>query len=34
VVVSSPPRSGVPSWLLPVIIVGIAAVLAYFLFLK
>ena len=34
VVVSSPPRSGVPSWLLPVIVVGIAAALAYFLFLK
>jgi pSer/pThr/pTyr-binding forkhead associated (FHA) protein len=34
VVVSSPPRAGVPSWLLPVIIVGIAAALAYFLFLK
>ncbi len=34
VVVSSPPRSGVPSWLLPVIIVGIVAALAYFLFLK
>jgi pSer/pThr/pTyr-binding forkhead associated (FHA) protein len=34
VVVSSPPRSGVPSWLLPVIVVGIVAALAYFLFLK
>jgi len=34
VVVSSPPKSGLPSWLLPVIVVAIVAALAYFLFLK
>ena len=34
VVVSSPPKSGVPSWLLPVIAIAIVAALAYFLFLK
>ena len=34
VVVSSPPTSGLPAWLVPVVVVAILAALAYFLFLK